>query len=325
MSIESKTTTEKRPVEESEIRIINFLLGVGIIFSVVICPLLFLNFQRTFESTLEDKSTVPKELQLNFLEPKLMFLDIRTGMINTFAWKNQTLTKEWDKRLPFSMDYFPYFDNGFLNIIYGDEAKDMTFIDVKNQKNCHRVLQTGKLKHHHQIDSSNFFQLHSENYIDMQSLRVGNHLIWFGGRQKHYCWDTLYLPCIYHDKNYQILLWNMKRRKWYKGMNLPSGIYGHKEQTWEYTSTGFSPRHMCGVGVNDTTAVLFGMKVAHNISKPHGWIDAIERQDTLTKFTLDLMSRKWVEIDTKFHSFGDDFPPNLIFACDSTISKTSEV
>ena len=314
MSIESKTTTEKRPVEESEIRIINFLLGVGIIFSVVICPLLFLNFQRTFEFTLEDKSTVP-----NFLEPKLMFLDIRNGMINTFAWKNQTLTKEWDKRLPSSTDYFPYFDNGYLNIIYGDEAKDMTSIDVKNQKNCHRVLQTGKLKHHHQIDSSNFFQLHSENYIDMQSLRVGNHLIWFGGRQKHYCWDTLCLHGIYHDKNYQILLWNMKRRKWYKGMNLPSGIYGHEEQTWEYNSIGFSPRHMCGVGVNDTTAVLFGMKVAHT------WIDGLDRQDTLTKFTLDLTSRKWVEIDTKFHSFGDDFPLDLIFACDSTISKTSEV
>ena len=82
---------------------------------------------------------------------------------------------------------------------------------------------------------------------------------------------------------------------------------------------------MCGVGVNDTTAVLFGMKEALNISKSHIGIDGLDRQDTLTKFTLDLTSRKWVEIDTKFHSFGDAFPPNLIFACDSTISKTSEV
>ena len=302
--------------EESEIRIINFLLGLGIIFSIVICPLLFLHFQRNFQSTMEDKSTVLKELQLNFLEPKLTLLYKSTGMINTFVWKNQTLTKEWDKPLPSSTDYFPYFDNGYLNIIYGDGAKGMTYIDVKSPRNCHRVLPAGKLKH--QILSSKNLQDTPEFYLDMQSLRVGNYLIWFGGRETHFL----------QTQNYQIFLWNIKRHKWYKGINLPSGIGGYTDDTWTYNSLGYSTEHMCGVGVNDTTAVFFGKKVAYNDTCLSCNEHVFDWEDTLTKFTLDLTTGKWVEIDTKFHSFSDvdnAILTNPIFACDSTFSKTSDV
>ena len=299
--------------EESEIRIINLLISFSLIFSIVICPLLFLHFQRIFQSSLEGRATVLKEQPLNFLEPKLTLLDKGTGMITTFAWKNQTLTKDWEKPLPLSTDYFPYFDNGYLNIIYGDGVKGMTYIDVKSPRNCHRILRSGKL----------FFELcdgntiYCDELIDLQTLKVGNFLLLFGGEKE------------FGGVNYQIMLWNMKRHKWFKGIHLPTGISEYTEGpgTWTYNSYGYNTRQMCGIAVNDSIAALFGLKEAYNQTncRPNTLIDCdFHWEDKLTKFTLDLKTGKWVEIDTKFHSFSDFdhvIVSNWIFACDSTFSK----
>ena len=87
---------------------------------------------------------------------------------------------------------------------------------------------------------------------------------------------------------------------------------------------------MCGVGVNDTIALLFGLRIASNKTcRPYTQIDCVfQWEGNLTKFTLDLKAGKWVEIDTQFHSFSDldgDILGNVHFACDSTFSKNLEL
>ena len=120
--------------EESEIRIIKLFISLGFIFLIVSCPFIFL----LLKSPPKGRTIDFKKRSLNFLEPKLTLLDTGTGKITTFAWKNQSLMKDWEKPLPWSRNYYPYFDNGYLNIIFGDGTKGMTYIDVNSPKNCHQ-------------------------------------------------------------------------------------------------------------------------------------------------------------------------------------------
>ena len=296
--------------EESEIRIIKLFISLGFIFLIVSCPFIFL----LLKSPPKGRTIDFKKPSLNFLEPKLTLLDTGTGKITTFAWKNQRVMKAWEKPLPWSRNYYPYFDNGYLNIIFGDGAKGMTYIDVNSPKNCHRILPSGKF-----FQSCGLNIIYCDKLLNWQTLKVGNFLLWFGGQTN-----------LGGAEDYPIMLWNMKRHKWFQGIHLPNGAFGYTEDTWIYQSYGYDGQQMCGVGVNDSTALLFGLRIASNETcSPYTQIDCdFQWEGNMTKFTLDLKVGQWVDIDSQFHSFSDldgEILGNVLFACDSTFSKELEL
>ena len=91
---------------------------------------------------------------------------------------------------------------------------------------------------------------------------------------------------------------------------------------------------MCGIGVNDTTAVLFGM--LQPMSTP---LDAIFETsesfpyDTvedgyLKKLTLNLWNKAGIQVDPYFHEFvnlDEYFASELDFDCTTMHTKTADM
>ena len=78
---------------------------------------------------------------------------------------------------------------------------------------------------------------------------------------------------------------------------------------------------MCGVGINDSIALFFGVQVLYA-----GYNEST-RSD-LTKLVLDIKSWSWIEIDYEFHDMNEIVPIGyakemLELSCTTLLTKTS--
>ena len=287
--------------EQSEERV-NTLLGIlAVLFWIISIILLRIILDR-FKSHNELTTTIKMDPNLLlFLEPKLSILDKSSGQLTTLAWNNESLKPDWQIKLPKShlKDFFPYYDSRALNIIYGSNQHDMTYIDVASSGKCHRVLPDSRFGH--------FF-----NHFSLESVRVGKFIIFFGG---YSVFDNPHFEFQIDNRNKEnrkVFLWHTQRHKWYKWYDLPSGFGGR----------------MCGIGVNDTTAVLFGM-----MQPIHDTVESLHEiveDGYLKKITLYLWDEKNpIQVDPYFHEFANlkdkFFASQLDFDCATMFTKTSDM
>ena len=84
---------------------------------------------------------------------------------------------------------------------------------------------------------------------------------------------------------------------------------------------------MCGIGVNDTTAVLFGMM--QPISETWESFNAKVEDGYLKKITLNLWGEDWIQVDPHFHEFAnlenEFFASQLDFDCATMFTKTADM
>ena len=290
--------------EQSEGRIINLLsLLVGFSF-IIILTLLLITFDK-FKR--HDVTNILFEPKLLFLEPKVSILDKSSGLITTLAWENETLKQDWQMQLPKShlKDFFPYYDSRALNIIYGSYEHDMTYIGVGSGGKCHRVLP--KSRFGYSLKPKGLY-----SYGGLKTVRVGNVIIFFGG---YLLLGDPKFSDLFNNRdkkeNRKVFLWHTQRHKWYKWYELPSGFGGR----------------MCGIGVNDTTAVLFGMM--QPISETWESFNAKVEDGYLKKITLNLWGEDWIQVDPHFHEFAnlenEFFASQLDFDCATMFTKTADM
>ena len=74
-------------------------------------------------------------------------MDKTSGLLTSMTWNNDTLINpDWEIELPKSKerDYYPYFDKGAMNIIYGSFVHDMTYVDVASKGACHKIVHNSR-------------------------------------------------------------------------------------------------------------------------------------------------------------------------------------
>ena len=300
--------------EQSEGRIITLLSLLAGFLSIISFTLLWVTFDK-FKPHEVTNIVFKVEPKLLFLEPKVSILDKSSGLLTTLAWENETLKQDWQIKLPKShlKDFFPYYDSRALNIIYGSYEHDMTYIDVGSGGKCHRVLPKSRFGYSWEPEGP-------YHYLGLKTVRVGNFIIFFGGyllRENDF-FGYLAWPS---NENRNVFLWHTKRHKWYKWYELPFGFGGR----------------MCGVGVNDTTAVLFGM-MQPILSTPldvfsETWeleaLHNIVEDGYLKKLTFNLWDTKdGIQVDPYFHEFVNldkYFASELDFDCTTLFTKTADM
>ena len=236
-------------------------------------------------------------------------MDKTSGLLTIFDWENEAIIKNWQMNLPKDYkDYFPYFTDGFMNIIYGSYTKDMTYIDVESGGKCHRNMPHTRFGYSW---SPNKVHDKEFSYIGLRNVRVGDFIIFFGGCYKRSDKDNdVVIPSCAADEanvmtvNSQVFLWNTKRYKWYKGPKIPIGFRDE----------------MCGISVNGTTAVFFGMMWTHTeqVKEADGY---------LKKLTFQIWNKTGIQIDPYFHHLGFDefYSKYLDFDCTTYFTKAARL
>ena len=267
--------------EESDSRISALLLMIGGMLYAISLVLLIMTYFMDQSPKLTILVYEPK-VKVTFLEPKIAIMDKTSGQLTSMTWNNDTLIKpDWEIELPKSKerDYYPYFDKGAMNIIYGSFVHDMTYVDVASKGACHRIVHNSRFGYLWKPPIQDDFP-----YQDLRTLRVGNILIFFGGSYKRSI-DGM-------SPQRELFLWNTRKYRWHKGPKFPREISGN----------------MCGIGINRTIAMFFGMtKAYYNLDT--GWIETDEYNKTyndgyLKKFTLNIWNGKGIQVsEPHFHDF----------------------
>ena len=267
--------------EESDSRISAMLLMIGGMLYAISLILLIMTYFMDQSPKLTILVYEPK-VKVTFFEPKIAIMDKTSGLLTSMTWNNDTLIKpDWEIELPKSKerDYYPYFDKGAMNIIYGSFVHDMTYVDVASKGACHRIVHNSRFGYSWKPPTQDDFP-----YQDLRILRVGNILIFFGGSYKRS------IDGIWPQR--ELFLWNTRKYRWHKGPKFPREISGN----------------MCGIGINRTTAMFFGMtKAYYNLDT--GWIETDEYNKTyndgyLKKFTLNIWNGKGIQVsEPHFHDF----------------------
>ena len=137
----------------------------------------------------------------------------------------------------------------------------------------------------------------------MRTVRVGDFLMFFGGSIDKM--GIAHQVINFDVVNRRAFLWNTKRYKWYHSFTFPEG-FGER---------------MCGVGIDRSTAVFFGMKVPVN-----AYSDFTE-DGVLKKITFNIWNNTGIKIDHQFHDFELDiyFVPKLDFDCATMTTKSKNL
>ena len=226
-------------------------------------------------------------------------------VLTTFGWKNNnTLEQEWEIGLPRSVkrDFYPYHQNGLMNVIFVNPVNDMTYIDVESGGKCHRLVSQSKFSHSWR--KAGMYGSPDQDFpSSMRTVRVGDFLMFFGGSIDKM--GIAHQVINFDVVNRRAFLWNTKRYKWYHSFTFPEG-FGER---------------MCGVGIDRSTAVFFGMKVPVN-----AYSDFTE-DGVLKKITFNIWNNTGIKIDHQFHDFELDiyFVPKLDFDCATMTTKSKNL
>ena len=296
--------------EESDSRISALLLMIGGMLYAISLVLLIMTYFMDQSPKLTILVYEPK-VKVTFLEPKIAIMDKTSGQLTSMTWNNDTLIKpDWQIKLPNSSkirDYFPYYYNGEMNIIYGSYAHDMTYIDVASKGACHRIVPKTRFGYSWKPPIQTF------PYDGLKTLRVGNILIFFGGCLRDDFAIANPMKVSYSEGCHQseTFLWNTRRYKWYKGPKFPRDISGN----------------MCGIGINRSTAIFFGMTRPY-LDDFTGWT---ETDAYLKKFLLNIMNGKGIQVDDpffhdfhEFDAFGAD-RSEVDFDCTTMMTKNADM
>ena len=127
--------------EESDTRILALLLMTAAMFYGMSLILLIMTIFKAQSPELTILVYAPK-VKVTFLEPKIAIMDKTSGLLTSLTLENETLIMpDWQIKLPKSetlRDFFPYYEDGVMNVIYGNYVHDMTYIDVASRGTCHR-------------------------------------------------------------------------------------------------------------------------------------------------------------------------------------------
>ena len=128
--------------EESDTRILALLLMTAAMFYGMSLILLLMTIFKVQSPELTILVYEPK-VKVTFLEPKIAIMDKTSGLLTSLTLENETLIlPDWQIKLPKSEtqreDFFPYYEDGVMNVIYGNYVHDMTYIDVASRGTCHR-------------------------------------------------------------------------------------------------------------------------------------------------------------------------------------------
>ena len=127
--------------EESDTRILALLLMTAAMFYGMSLILLLMTIFKVQSPELTILVYEPK-VKVTFLEPKIAIMDKTSGLLTSLTLENETLIMpDWQIKLPKSetlRDFFPYYEDGVMNVIYGNYVHDMTYIDVASRGTCHR-------------------------------------------------------------------------------------------------------------------------------------------------------------------------------------------
>ena len=148
--VDSEASPKKSPFSGLTLALVgifwNFLEVLSLILLTIPTILMTKAWPKAsvFYSISASKSNLTStKLENRILGPKVTLIQ-SDGMLKSFELKNDTLTEIWHKKLPNSNEYFSYYDQGMLYVIYADSKKDITQIDVQNPINCHRTLLNSK-------------------------------------------------------------------------------------------------------------------------------------------------------------------------------------
>ena len=283
--------------EESEQRIILILQCFALIL-LISCSLLLSQAQPSTKY-FTTKLVQQTDFKYRNLSPNIAIVK-SDGTLQSYKFvTNYAMMETWNITLPSSNEYYPYYDQNMLYIIYADSKKPMTQIDVGNTK-LHRTLKNSK----------NLF-LKTNQFVSKGKLvRVGNYLILFGGYLKTIKTNSNSEP--YNSElnivNRNAFVWSIKKQKWLNYFQIDKYYGGN----------------MCGVSINDTIAVFFGH---HQKPLHYNWPVLAPRLGYLAKFVLNVKNGHWIEKDGFFHDLHDIeyFESNLDLACDSIVSKNLEL
>ena len=128
--------------EESDTRILALLLMTAAMFYGMSLILLLMTIFKVQSPELTILVYEPK-VKVTLLEPKIAIMDKTSGLLTSLTLENETLIlPDWQIKLPKSEtqreDFFPYYEDGVMNVIYGNYEHDMTYIDVASRGTCHR-------------------------------------------------------------------------------------------------------------------------------------------------------------------------------------------
>ena len=127
--------------EESDTRILALLLITAAMFYGMSLILLIMTIFKAQSPELTILVYAPK-VKVTFLEPKIAIMDKTSGLLTSLTLENESLIMpDWQIKLPKSetlRDFFPYYEDGVMNVIYGNYVHDMTYIDVASRGTCHR-------------------------------------------------------------------------------------------------------------------------------------------------------------------------------------------
>ena len=297
--------------EESDSRLSAILLMLaGMLYAISLILLMMTYFMIMVRSSELTILVYEPKVKVTFLEPKIAIMDRSSGLLTSMTWNNDTFIKpDWQFQLPKSSklkDYFPYHDNGALNIIYGSFVHDMTYIDVASKGTCHRIVPNSRFGYSWQPPIQAPFP-----YNDLRTLRVGNILIFFGGCISNFA-AADYGKC--HQR--ELLLWNTRRYKWHKGPKFPRDISGR----------------MCGISINRTTAMFFGMTKAY-YDYHTAWVGTeLSNDGYLKRFTLNIWNRKGIRVDEPYihdlhelDGFEAGISDEVDFDCTTMLTKNADL
>ena len=291
--------------EESDSRISAMLLMIGGMLYAISLILLIMTYFMDQSPKLTILVYEPT-VKVTFFEPKIAIMDKTSGLLTSMTWNNDTLIKpDWEIELPKSKerDYYPYFDKGAMNIIYGSFVHDMTYVDVASKGACHRIVHNSRFGYSWKPPTQDDFP-----YQDLRILRVGNILIFFGGSYKRS------IVGIWPQR--ELFLWNTRKYRWHKGPKFPREISGN----------------MCGIGINRTTAMFFGMTKAY-YDYHTAWVGTeLSNDGYLKRFTLNIWNRKGIRVDEPYihdlhelDGFEAGISDEVDFDCTTMLTKNADL
>ena len=234
----SYETSEKRLIFLAAI----LALSLCLIISILLAPSIT-NWQQNNVLILDPTLTAKQPSKKH---PYVVLL-FKTGRMEFFGLNATILNHSWSFKVPSikKMDtgYFPFVRNNALNIIYSDKQKEATVISGKSM---HHTIKESKIP-------SNFFYY-------AETAQFGN-LFWIIGGQNelHYGDNNNHGQTCYSPPNFNTLIWNTRKHKYYPGPTLHDNILAYG----------------CPVPFNRTQVLIFHQGYSDNCI--YAWVYDFER------------------------------------------------
>ena len=233
----SYETSEKRLIVLAAILALSLCLIISILLALSVT-----NWQQNNVLIL-DPTLTTKQPSKKHAYVVLLF---KNGTLEFFGLNRTKLNHSWSFKVPSTKKntgYFPFVRKNVLNIIYSDKQKEATVISGKSM---HHTIKESKIP-------SNFFYY-------AETAQFGN-LFWIIGGQNelHYGDNNNHGQTCNSPPNFNTLIWNTRKHKYYPGPTLYDNILAYG----------------CPVALNRTQVLIFHQGYSDNCI--YAWVYDFER------------------------------------------------